>query len=513
VQDSPETKSRNELVYDLDKIDGHQFEDAMAEVFQRMGYHAERGKLSNDQGRDIILHRAERLVVVECKHQKAAVGRPIVQKLHSATITYPAATNGLVLTTGCFAPSALEYVEELNVKSHIKIDLWDYQRLIREAREVGVYFVASLHGTNICFWVPWRADSEILGIVQARHISQIKSAPRPVLGAISISKIQRQVVPALLIDHSVDKQFQTQVGTIYSACERGRRIFGVGGTSILPGEEQFWGQSKPMLLLDSELDGKEVPTYFGEPTAPLIENIKTGTAQRFSRRVQYQGGNNQKYEKLCEVKPDDVHVQTKQVLYARWRIDLQAGPRRYETHLADDVARQPSIVATTGFSAGSEGFVLGNGFLCNDYGLIAPEVSDKAGLTCESCGRTLCHAHNWTWPAPFFKHSPRLCSTCYRSRHRSSGEFDISPALHNYSSSLLLACIPGVPFVLGKRYALGVLVLLLLLCSLVASVYQHPEPVMLVISSSVFWSLHWTSRVRRHHQNIRRLASYKPEWL
>ena len=484
----------------------------MVEIFRRMGYLTERGKLSNDHGRDIILRRAERLIVVECKHQKSAVGRPVVQKLHSATMTYPKATDGLVLTTGCFADSAFEYTEEVNTKSAIKIDLWDYQRLVREAREVGVYFVASLHGTNIFFWVPWRLDSEVQGFLQDTHLSRIKSAPRPVVDAVCILTIQRQVVPALLVDYSVDKQFQTQVGTIYNARDGGRRICGVGGTEILPGEEQFWAQSKPILILDAELDGKKVPTYFGQPIDSLIEDIRSGTAQRLSRKVRYQGGNNRNYEKSCEVKPDDVCVQTKQVLYGRLRIGLRAGPKEYLAHLADDAARRPTIVATAGFSAGGEGFILGNGFLCNDCGLIAPRVGDSAGLACETCGRTLCQSHGWTWPTPFFKHSPRLCSTCYRSRQRQSSEFEVNPLLHNYWSSLLLASIPGVPLLLGKRYVLGIMVLLLLLCSLEATVYRYPEPAVLVVCSSIFWSLYWTSRIRMHNKNMKQLATYRPEW-
>jgi len=513
AQGSREVTARNDIVYDLDKIDGHEFEDAMAEVFRRMGYHAERGKLSNDHGRDIVLRRSERLVVVECKHQKAAVGRPIVQKLHSATITYPNATDGFVLTTGCFAPSALQYVRELNAKSNIKIELWDYERLVREAREVGVYFIASLHGTNVFFWVPWRPDGEIRCLLQTRHLSRINSAPRTAVDAICISKSQHKVVPAVLVDYSVDKQFQTQAGIIYNAREHGRRIYGVHGISIAPGEEQFWSHSRPMLTLDNELNGKEVPAYFGEPADPLTENIRNETARRLSRRVRYHGGNNQAYEKLCEVNPDDVDVQTKQIFYGRWRIDLQAGTKRYEVHLADDVARDPSIVTTTGFSAGNEGFVLANGFLCNDCGLIAPKDGDKAGLACETCGRTLCQAHGWTWPAPFFKRSTRLCSTCYRLRQQHSAEFDVNSSLDRYWSSILLACIPGVPQLLGKRYGTGILLLILLICSLVATVYRYPEPAALLISSSISWSLNWTSRIRLYNQNVKRLAKYRPEWV
>lgn len=513
AQASCEVTGRKDLVYDLDAIDGHEFEDAMAEVFRRMGYHTERGKLSNDHGRDIILRRAEQLVVVECKHQRSSVGRPVVQKLHSATITYPNATDGFILTTGYFAPSAIEYVAELNAKSNTKIDLWDYQRLVLEARTVGVYLVASSHATSIFFWVPWRADSEIRALLQSRHLYRIKSAPRTPIEAICISRIQPTIVPAVLVDYNVDKQFRTQVGTIYHAHDRGCRILGVHETNILPEEERFWSQSSPKLMLDSNLDGKQVPTYFGEPAGPMVQNIRNDTAQRLSRRVLYHGRNAQAYQKWCQVSPDDVDVQTKQVLYGRWTVDLKAGPRRYEVHLADDTARDPGIVTTKGFSAGNEGFVLANGFLCNDCGLIVPLSGDQAGLACATCGRTLCRVHAWKWPSPFFRQSPRLCSTCYKSRQWHSAEFDVNAALFKYWSSLLLACIPGVPLLLGKRYGAGILALMVLICSLAAAHYRYPEPLILLVCASVYWSLHWTSRLRLHHRNMKQLAGYRPEWV
>lgn len=81
--------SQQEFVYDLDAMSGHDFEAAMIHVFEKMGYKTHRGKLANDEGRDIVLTKNGRVVVVECKHQKASVGRPVVQKLHSAALTYP----------------------------------------------------------------------------------------------------------------------------------------------------------------------------------------------------------------------------------------------------------------------------------------------------------------------------------------------------------------------------------------------------------------------------------------
>ena len=52
------------------------------------------------------------VVVVECKHT-GSVGRPVVQKLHSAIATYDydGPKRGMVVTTGCFTGPAEEYAD------------------------------------------------------------------------------------------------------------------------------------------------------------------------------------------------------------------------------------------------------------------------------------------------------------------------------------------------------------------------------------------------------------------
>lgn len=251
---NPSTASaKEELVYDLDKIDGHEFEAAMVELFRRMGYRTERGKLSNDEGRDIILSNDNRIVVVECKHQSSRVGRPVVQKLHSATLTYPNATYGIVVTTGFFADSAHKYAKDVNSKSAIRIELWDHRRLVREAHSQGVYFIASSQGTKLFFWVPGRADSVVREFLRSKCLSRIKSSPRKPTDAIRISESQHQIVPALLLDYSVNKEFGTSVGTVHVVSDRGRHLYALSESKILPNEENFWAQSQPLLTPDSVL--------------------------------------------------------------------------------------------------------------------------------------------------------------------------------------------------------------------------------------------------------------------
>src|SRR5262245_36882422 len=77
---------------------------------------------SGDEGRDLIVHHANGLEVVECKHYPSGtVGRPVVQKLHSAILTINA-TRGMIITTGRFSPGATAYAANLHDVSMQLID-------------------------------------------------------------------------------------------------------------------------------------------------------------------------------------------------------------------------------------------------------------------------------------------------------------------------------------------------------------------------------------------------------
>jgi len=77
----------------LDDLTGYEFEDVMADVFRHLGYrNVRKAERVADKGRDILMEETvdggQRAVVVECKHTDS-VGRPVVQKLHSAGATTP----------------------------------------------------------------------------------------------------------------------------------------------------------------------------------------------------------------------------------------------------------------------------------------------------------------------------------------------------------------------------------------------------------------------------------------
>lgn len=130
----------------LDDLSGLEFETKMTTAFEKYdGYHnVHQTQLTGDEGRDILMRETvngrERAVVVECKH-KDQVGRPAVQKLHSAILSYEYSgpIRGMLVTSGRFSPQAREHVEHLrrNVDG-TEIELVDGAQLEKIATEIGM---------------------------------------------------------------------------------------------------------------------------------------------------------------------------------------------------------------------------------------------------------------------------------------------------------------------------------------------------------------------------------------
>lgn len=497
-----------EIVYELDTLGGHDFEVVMLELFHRIGYQTERGKLSNDEGRDIILRRGSDVLVVECKHQRAAVGRPIVQKLHSAIITYPRATGGIVATTSYFSDGAKQYAASINANDGLRLALWDHQEIIEQAKRVKIFLVTARQGTDLFFHVPWRTDNEFR-IELRQHLSGLRSYPRKAQESITVIRITEDIVPAIIVDYEVNKLFNTQVGAIYHASEQGREIFPIVPDPISPAERAFWQQSKVVSYPQVTLASKPLATYFGKPMEEYRLRVASGIAQRLSQTISYTGRNNQSYSKFCEVKPQDVRLSSRQVLFLHRRVNLSVGPRSYIALFTDDRSRRCAVTGTSGFTDDPGGFINGDGLLCNDCGLINPSAGKRAGISCQNCERTLCANHYWRLPKKVPSSWPPLCSSCYLSANYEKEHLDGSPKLlHDYLLVATFSLIPGLPFLLGRRVLLGAL---LIIASL-ALFFYRPEAIVIVVVISLISSLFWTKRLHLHEKNISELATYQPEW-
>ena len=92
----------------LEDSDGDTFESICQHIFEEY-FHVmvERTPLVGDGGKDLKIHYPGGMVYVECKHQANPVGRPIVQKFHSAMIT-DHISRGIIVSTGGFSKDAYE---------------------------------------------------------------------------------------------------------------------------------------------------------------------------------------------------------------------------------------------------------------------------------------------------------------------------------------------------------------------------------------------------------------------
>lgn len=110
------TKARLHRIDFLLNLSPSQFEDAIAVMYQQLGYTVKQTAISNDFGRDAILLKDGKKYLVECKRYGAdmLIGRPALQKFYAAIIG-DKADGGFFITTSSFARTAIKYAKETQI--------------------------------------------------------------------------------------------------------------------------------------------------------------------------------------------------------------------------------------------------------------------------------------------------------------------------------------------------------------------------------------------------------------
>ena len=121
--------NRRYSMLEIDRMNGQEFEEFVTELFNTLGYQAERTKLSGDQGVDVIAKKGSQTLAIQAKHYNQAVGNHAIMevvggaKYYNATLCY-------VVTNNYFTKSAKELAAANNVI------LWDRDRLIEKLSEI-----------------------------------------------------------------------------------------------------------------------------------------------------------------------------------------------------------------------------------------------------------------------------------------------------------------------------------------------------------------------------------------
>ncbi|WP_138006742.1 restriction endonuclease [Halalkalirubrum salinum] len=311
----------------LDELSGFEFEDVMEDVFRNLGYeNVRQAARTADEGRDIVMEEVvdgtRQAIVVECKHTDT-VGRPVVQKLHSAIATFDFAgpKRGIVATTGRFTGPAEEYADRLRRNDDpYPIELIDGNALRSIGDEIGL----DLYNGRI----------EILCEETLRPFDPTTDIDAPVQGAFrDIENIaaadpiapHSQVTfrPVVVITADTNAVFETSVGVIHRINDRTQ--FAVHADR---GQPQVADSDVATLVTQNlqttiDLDTDRFAALFDEVDEQRFGQTQTGykewavdrIQQHHTTTVTYTGDNNVTYNKTCEPNRSDISVQSIEAVY------------------------------------------------------------------------------------------------------------------------------------------------------------------------------------------------------
>ena len=333
----------------LDDLSGFEFEDVVEDVFRNLGYeNVRQADRRADEGRDVLMEEVvdgtRRAVVVECKHTDT-VGRPVVQKLHSAiaTFDFDGPKRGMVVTTGRFTGPAEEYADRLrqNDDPH-PIELIDGTDLREIADQVGL----DLYNGRIeilCDETLWPTDpaASVDAPVQEgfRDIKNIESTDLPE----SYSRVAFRPVVSITAD--TNAVFETSVGVIHRIDDRTRFVVHAdrGQPRVAPDEVATLVSENRHTTVDLnddqfKRDFDSVDEHrFGQTETEYKEWAVDRLREYHTTTVTYTGGNNVTYNKTCEPNLSDISVQSIEPVYlpeVRHTTDLGEYSYPYEYYAA-----------------------------------------------------------------------------------------------------------------------------------------------------------------------------------
>ncbi|RJX44902.1 restriction endonuclease [Halonotius aquaticus] len=373
----------------LDNLSGFEFEDVVEDVFRNLGYeNVRQADRRADEGRDVLMEEivdgTRRAVVVECKHTET-VGRPVVQKLHSAiaTFDFDGPKRGMVVTTGRFTQPAEGYVEDLEARDDpYPIELIDGEDLREIADDVGL----DLYNGRI----------EILCDETLRPYDPAASITAPLEEAIGeIQNIDGTDLPTphtavtfqpvVEVTAETDAVFETAVGVIHRINQRTEFVTHADRGSPRVADTDVATLVSENLHATVDFDDESLREPFDEVTDQRFGQTETeykdwavDQLQRAqTTTVTYTGDNNVTYNKTCEPNRSDISVQSIEAVYlpeVRQTTDLGEYSYPYEYYAAG-----PSRVTT------EDGFH--RCVHCETAG------SNETYTYCENCGAIACGDH------------------------------------------------------------------------------------------------------------------------
>jgi len=376
----------------LDDLSGFEFEDVIEDVFRNLGYeNVRQADRTADEGRDVLMEEVvdgtRRAIIVECKHT-GTVGRPVVQKLHSAiaTFDFDGPKRGMVVTTGRFTNPAQEYANRLqqNDDPHA-IELLDGEDLREIADEIGL----DLYNGRIEILCdetlrPYDPAADVDAPVEEafRDIENIEAADLPEPHSAVTFR------PVVAVTADTNAVFETSVGVIHRINDRTRFVAHAerGQPQVVDETSRRWSPRTSMRRSISTPSSSEQCS---------TTSRRTGSARRRPSTKEWA------VERLQQQHHDDGHLHRRQQRHVQQ--DLRAEPLG---HLRPDdrAGVSPEVRHTTDlqeYTYPYEYYAAGPSRVTAEDGIHRCVHCDTSGVDepytyCPNCGAISCDSHSKT---------------------------------------------------------------------------------------------------------------------
>ena len=405
------------------ELDGFGFQDLCARIFKRLEWGDVQTYTTQDKGRDIGIDTPDGHIVIECKHQPGGtVGRPIIQKLHSATIWFHG-TKGVVVTTGKFSDEAVEHARELS--KSIPIELVDWHELRKLAHGAGINIYESADKMVPVIY-GYQVDHAAMQRRVTESFETYRSSPNRTADLVKIKALSWNAEPAYRVKYDIEEKFETTTYLLKDLKEHGQIIMIDGaGKRMRDSAKYDFVNAAPLVDFDEIVSGKDflrgtdsLLDHFSISRQELVRIAEDMVIDTYTETIRYKGKNNVRYEKLCVPGRKSVRIaDIKQVVIADYDVKIGILDREITRRVMDNTKSTMFIdsgIKCVDCSRGIEG---GAGQVCNTCGNLthARRMFWSCGFECKECKRTICPiCTKSSRRMLFFKR--RLCGQCSAAR-------------------------------------------------------------------------------------------------
>lgn len=407
-------------------MDGYEFQKFVANLFKKLGFvNVKVGPPAADGGIDISMEQRTDIgsicFIVECKHHpRSTIGRPVVQKLHSAVMHTPVLDKGIIVTSGRFSSQAIKYAEEVGIEL---IDIEKLKELGRKV-EMSIETKPSLSIEN-CFPIfeKTKLIEKLLSFLQ----DDLRGFNKDF---VKLKEIGLRLLSSYMVDYSINATFSTSVGVIHSIGERST-IF-LSGDNGEPIKPIITNPLLPQRYNISELDEEDLKKVRLLEKGQFIKShkeIKGITIEvlrrLYTKTVSYYGANNVHYTKTCIPRKKDITLtDMKRVYIPIWNAIFSILKNKYAIMATEnpyELNVLPSsmlyVPQETDFRPYPDNCMIcsrdmkDEKYVCNECGRI---TCHKDSFECKLCGKIICREHT-IFKRKFLILHDKYCPQCAES--------------------------------------------------------------------------------------------------